>query len=202
MIEVSNRVFAAGNANFLKAVVIPLVEYMEIVSSEYPCKDEEPPRQNPIRPQADATGICGIVGVSFIIAWAMTKVFDEIWLATISPKIRQLLTKYFHGNKSQKKYAVAISTHVKDDRITIFTVCIGKTVKEIEESLSKIRSVLEMAKSNVNPNEKNKVHMYLVEGGSCNVEPIKFNNHEDAMRSLSSMHPVTPPRYQKLNQSS
>lgn len=188
----------AGNSAFTRQVVIPAAEAFEELSSEHPATPTDLSAVGRIEPQFSASGtaLAGLVGIlAFVGGWAGNKALEELYQQKIRPRIVPRLSEFLRENKSNKKYALSLAIVHPKNRVTVFIAAIGKNDSELQESECQIPGVLALATRIAETSTQSGVHMYLIEEGQCNTQPIVEENLSKALKRLDRMHPAKPPAF-------
>lgn len=194
MIQVSENIFCEGDANIIREIAIPLAEGVKSVADEYPVTEEYDFGLD-ARPKAHGiTEIAGIVGVTtFVASWVATTVLNEVYAAKLSPLIKDNLSKYFSGKKSNRKYALTITAIDQETKACLVIACVGKNLEEIESSERHLESVLSYVRSaNLNSHPK-EVMLVVLESGKLDLDIKVFQNYEKAIMGLKDMYPAKLP---------
>lgn len=191
-------VFAGGNSQFFRSVSIPLIEAL----------DEDLHNDNAVRftkdlpdfldvdsrPQMDAAIVIGgIVGVfAFFASWLATKVLDDIYEAKFQPAIKRALgsaENQIADHAGPKPMMLQVGISYADKRIFILVGIVGHTFAEILASEHMIATVHRNAVEWIENNSftEQPIHLYIVNRGRVNFEPMLFDSLMLAYRHIKSI---------------
>jgi len=197
-VTVSESLISFGPSHFLRGVVIPLAEDVERIAKDHPVEGDDAEWSPGLsgNPQAGFTLLSGVVCVvAFIGSWAAKKALDELYTHKIGPLLRNALSAYFHSHATGKKYAVSLLVKNSSARTSIVIAAIGSSIEEIERSESLISSVLASALQRASQSGgASQVHLYTVEDGRSNIDPLVFADISGVMGHLSSMSSAKHPK--------
>ncbi|MBA3964362.1 MAG: hypothetical protein H0X47_01015 [Nitrospirales bacterium] len=190
-------VFAGGDRNFLRSVSIPLVEILDnyLESDESATFTEDLPDYLAIdsRPAAEAAILIGgVVGVfAFFASWLATKILDDIYEAKLQPAIRRALgtaDQKLEETNSRKAKMLLLGISYAEKRVFILICIVGETFVEILNSEHMIKMVHRNAVVWIENNSFSEpIHLYIVNHGNVNLEPLRFDSLALAHRHIRSM---------------
>jgi len=186
-------VLSLGNAGFLRALPIPLASDIEQVAEdaglEYGPVPETEVFAVDARPKAIGAEAAAAAGILlFGGSWLASKILDEIYDIKLKPIIRNLIEKadeiVIFGSK---KHALSfvIGVYHKDRNILILVALKGTEKADILSKLEMIKSVHMVARQNMEkPEYRASLHLYIIEGGEVNIEPIQLSNLQQAYERI------------------
>lgn len=130
---------------------------------------------------AGSISILGIGLVLFVGNWGGNKLLDEIYESTLKEPVTNLLNKIFSESKIPKNKLIEYQQLVtfEDLDLTILIRLPVKRKEEISQSLGKLINIHKLAAEWINTNGRGAaIHCYLVENGTCNIEPVFYDSLE------------------------
>jgi hypothetical protein len=193
--EIGYSVLSSGNARFLRALPIPLASNMEMIAEDAGLKYAPFPEDEVFafdaRPKAIGTETAAAVGILFFVgSWLVSKILDEIYDIKLKPIIRNLIQKadeivIFGSKKRALSFVIGI---YHQDKQKLVLVVLKSTDKE--DFLSKIEMISNVhaaARQNVEqPKYEAPLHLYVIEDGEVNSEPIQLNNMQQAYEHIGT----------------
>jgi hypothetical protein len=178
--------FSGGDSQFLRSVSIPLAEVLgqDLANDESTrFTDDRPDFLNTSsRPGADATILIGgIVGVfAFFSSWLASKILDDIYETKFQPAIRKVLgaaDAKLKGANAKKAKMFLMGISYADKEVFILIGIVGDTFAEILGWEHMIETVHGIAVRWIDSNSSDQpIHLYIVDRGKVNIEPILFDN--------------------------
>ena len=183
----------AGDASFIRALPIPLASDLEVVAKEAEIKHEDLPTSDVFavdkRPKnlgfesAVAAGI-----VLFVGSWFAKKLLDEIYELKLKPAIRRVIQKADEITvfRAKKRFLVfLVGVYYRDKEKLVLVALKTKDKAVLVRDLERIRDVHTSAYRKLTRPEYNRpLHLYVVENGQVNLEPIQLNNMQEAYESI------------------
>lgn len=189
-ISISDQLVAFGDSAFIRNSVMPCSEKIQALSKRFPPTASDGSWQHGMvaRPRADFGAIEGVViATVFVGQWAAKKALDAAW-DHVWPAVRSAISEPVPG----KKYA--LSVHMRNSRTgkSILIAVVGGSEEEITKSEHLISTVLADAyrKADQSLVELTKVHLYVIENGQVNPEPIRLMTFQAACEYLKGMESV------------
>lgn len=193
--EIGYSVLSSGNAQFLRALPIPLAADMEVIADDSGLKYTPVPEDDVFvvdtRPKAIGAESAAAVGILlFVGSWLASKVLDEIYDIKLKPIIRNLIHKadeivIFGSKKRGLSFLIGIYHQDKQKLVLVALKCREK--EDLIGNLELIRNVHLAARQNVDqPKYGAPLHLYIIESGEVNVEPIQLNNMQQAYERIST----------------
>ena len=193
--EIGYSVLSSGNAQFLRALPIPLAEDLEVIAQDSGLKYTPIPEDKVFvvdaRSKAIGAESAAAVGILlFVGSWLASKVLDEIYDIKLKPIIRNLIHKadeivIFGSKKRALSFLIAIYHQDKQKLVLVALKCREK--EDLVGNLELIRNVHMAARQNVDqPKYRAPLHLYIIESGEVNVEPIQLNNMQQAYERIST----------------
>ena len=198
----SYTVFSGGDSAFIRSVSAPL---SEALSADLAGDGEAIPADGlpeflgeiDSRPQNDG-GILigGIVGVfAFFGSWLASKVLDDIYEAKFQPSIKMILgsaDKKLDGANANQPKMLQVGFSFSEKCVFILIGIIDDTFDAILQSEHMIGTVHKNAVAWIEANElAAPVHLYLIDHGTVNLEPLVFDSLSAVHRHLRTIEPKT-----------
>ena len=188
-------VLSLGNAGFLRALPIPLASDIEQIAEdaglEYGPVPENELFAVDARPKAIGTETAAAVGVLlFVVSWLASKILDEIYDIKLKPIIRNLIQRaddiVIFGSK-KRALSFVIGVYHKDREKLVLVALKGTEKVDILGKLDMIKNVHMVARQNMEkPEYEASLHLYIIEGGEVNVEPIQLSNLQQAYERIGT----------------
>lgn len=188
-------VLSSGNARFLRALPIPLASDMELIAKDAGLRYMPVPDDDifaiDARPKAIGVETAATVGILlFVGSWLASRILDEIYDIKLKPIIRNLIQKadeivIFGSKKRALSFVIGI---YHEDKQKLVLVALKSAEKEgFLSKLEMIKNVHAVARQNVKQRKYDApLHLYVIEDGAVNVEPIQLNNMRQAYEHIGA----------------
>ena len=186
---------ASGNALFLRALPIPLASDLEFAAREANLEYVPEPLGEVfgIDKRAKALGLESAVAVGlilFVSSWLAKKILDEVYDIKLKPIIRRAIQRaddivIFGDKKHSLIFLVGI--YHQDKETLVLVALKAKDKAELLKDLEMINNVHAAARQMVEKSEcLAPLHLYVVENGKVNVEPIHLTNMQEAYERIGT----------------
>lgn len=190
-------VFASGDSQFFNTASVPLAECLEsaFVDDDSPVFTNDLPEYLSVdsRPKADGgVVLAGIVGVfAFLTTWLAKKVLDDVYELKLRPSIRKALgaaDNQLKGTNAAKPKMLMVGISYADRQIFILIGIVGDSFEEILASEHMFHTVHANAVQWADDNPSDQpIHLYIVDRGTTNIEPMLYNDLTSVHRSISNL---------------
>lgn len=195
--SIGYTIFASGNSEFFQAAPIPLAGCFDaaFVDDDSPVFRKELPEFLSVdsRPKGDGgVVLAGIVGVfAFFSTWLLKKVLDDFYEIKLRPSIRNALgaaDEKLEGVNATKPKMLMVGISYSDRQILILIGIVGDSFEEIlaaEHMIPAVHANAVLWAEN-NPSEF-PIHLYIVDHGTSNVEPMLCHDLTSVHRSIANL---------------
>ena len=194
-----------GNSTVFRTLGIPLSEALESDAAlDVHDGDLPAPLQTEPRPQMDAAAIAATIGIlAFLGSWAAKKVLDEIYAAKIRPKIKEIFGSsdaQSLPNKPGKKWLFQLGVWYEEEQVLVLLTLVGDSLHEILEQEHLLPTLHSGAVDWLIRNGADSpVHLYIVENGNANLEPLTFNHVTESQRHIEDLWPIVLPTSARID---
>ncbi|WP_407472353.1 hypothetical protein ABFU52_00675 [Xanthomonas campestris pv. campestris] len=194
-ISIEPSILVLGQSSFVRLVAIPLSEQLEemVLDFRQPGSDDHFEIRARSNPQAFLTELGGVATVGvFLGGWAAKKLLDEIYDATIRPRVKKVVEDFFNKSSGGKLYSTAISAKSKSDRNTILVLSIGRNTEEIEACNDLVAAAFQLGLDQIKAHPDGTVRSYIIEDREIRFSGC-YRSRLDAINALArSMSPLGP----------
>lgn len=193
----SYTVFAGGDHHFFSSVSIPLAEILgdNLKNDDSATFTNDLPEYLAIdsRPTADAAILIGgVVGVFiFFSSCLASKILDDIYEAKFQPAIKRALgaaDNKLHGANATKPKMLQLGISYADKHVLILIGIVGDTFDDILNFEHMIKTVHRNAVEWIENNSFSEpIHLYIINCGNVNLEPMLFDSLMLAIRHIRSI---------------
>lgn len=194
-IGVGYTVLASGNAQFLRALPVPLASEMELIAKDSGLSYGPVPEDDVFvldtRPKAIGAETAAAVGILlFVGSWLASKILDEIYDIKLKPIIRNLIHKadeiVIFGSK-KRALSFVIGIYHQDKQKLVLVALKGVEKESFINKFEMIKHVHVVARQNLEQHKyEAPLHLYVIEDGGVNVEPIQLNNMRQAYERIGA----------------
>lgn len=184
----------AGDASFLRALPIPLASDLEVVAKEAEIKHENLPTidvfavdKRPKNLGLESAVAAGII--LFVGSWFAKKLLDEIYDLKLKPVIRRVIQKSDEitiFGKKKRSFVFLVGVYYRDEEKLVLVALKAKDKAVLVNDLERIRDVHTSAYRKLTmPEYDRPLHLYVLENGQANVEPIQLRNMQEAYETIA-----------------
>jgi hypothetical protein len=186
--QLSYAILSSGNSKIFRAISIPLASNIETMADDAGLKHRPLPDNGVFTINSNPRAICtegaAAVGILlFVGSWFASKILDEIYEIKLKPIIRKVIQKadeieLFSSKKHTFSFIVGI--HYEDQGKLVIVALKTNKKNDLLENLEFINNFHTIALRNIEQtSDELPIHLYIVEDGKANQEPIRLNNLQE-----------------------